>query len=329
MPDVSGSPGARQPFTGSTTPGPSDDLLQPFQIDVSGLRGRLVRLGPAVDAILTRHAYPDPVAHMLGEALALAAALAGGLKYDGVFTLQTKGDGAITMMVADVTSSGDLRGYAQFAADRLERARELAGGGDLSVPRLMGAGHLAFTVDQGPHTERYQGIVELTGATLADCVHHYFQQSEQIGTAVKLACGHGPEGWRAAALVVQQMPREGGTGEPGTTFGAADPERREEFWRRAVAFMGSSTTAELLDRDLDAKRLLYRLFHEDGVRVWPAHALRDRCRCTTARVESVLRSLSRDELADLQVDGAVVVTCQFCNTARRYDDAALDALFRS
>lgn len=300
-----------------------DDLIQPFQIDASKLRGRLVRLGPAVDAILGRHDYPEPVARLLGEALALAAALAGGLKFDGIFTLQTKGDGAIAMMVADVTSAGELRGYAQFDRDKLAQA---APRGEavavLSVPRLIGAGYLAFTVDQGVHTERYQGIVELTGASLADCVHHYFQQSEQIGTAAKLACGRTARGWRTAALVLQQMPLDGGIliEAPGAT-------ERDEYWRRAVALMGSSTSAELLDADLDPNRLLYRLFHEDGVRVWPAQPLQDRCRCTAGRVESVLRALSPDELAEMKVDdGAVVVTCQFCSTVRRYDAAALDAL---
>jgi molecular chaperone Hsp33 len=305
--------------------GAHGDLAQAFQIDVSGLRGRLVRLGASVDAILGRHDYPDPVARMLGEALALAAALAGGLKYDGVFTLQTKGDGAITMMVADVTSARDLRGYAQFDAARLARA---AASGDIerSVPRLIGAGYLAFTVDQGAHTERYQGIVELTGATLADCVHHYFQQSEQIGTAVKLACGRTPAGWRAAALTVQQMPQDGGIARSLPPAPAPEADR-SEFWRRAVTFMGSSTTAELLDSALAPDRLLYRLFHEDGVRVWPAQPLRERCRCTVGRVETVLRSLRPEELEDMKVDGAVIVTCQFCSTIRRYDERALQALF--
>lgn len=298
----------------------ADDLIQPFQIDTSGLRGRLVRLGPAVDAVLGRHDYPPSVARMLGEALALAAALAGGLKYDGVFTLQTKGDGAIAMMVADVTSAGDLRGYAQFDAERLARATA-AGDVERSVPRLMGAGYLAFTVDQGAHTERYQGIVELLGATLADCVHHYFQQSEQIGTAVKLASAPGPAGWRAAALMLQQMPTEGGL-----VVDPAPETDRSEFWRRAVTLMGSSTTAELLDAELAPERLLYRLFHEDGVRIWPAQALHERCRCTVGRVETVLRAMTPAEIDDMTVDSAVTVTCQFCNTVRRYDEAALRAI---
>src|SRR5579863_5532519 len=159
-----------------------DDLVQPFQIDPFGLRGRLVRLGPLLDEILTRHAYPEPVAVILGEAIVLAAALAGALKYEGVFTLQTKGDGPIRLIVADVTSAGAVRGYAQFDTDAVAAA-----GPGARVPRLLGAGYLAFTVDQGEHTARYQGIVELEGASLAECTHHYFRQSEQVEAGLKVA----------------------------------------------------------------------------------------------------------------------------------------------
>src|SRR4051812_26863504 len=152
----------------------ADDLVQPFQIDAPGLRGRLVRLGASVDEVLSRHDYPEPVARLLGETLALAAALSGALKYDGVFSLQTKGDGPVRMMVADITSQGAMRGYAAFdqqaLADALSSSAGALPGSPLSapVPRLLGRGHLAFTVDQGPDTERYQGIVELSGGTLAD-----------------------------------------------------------------------------------------------------------------------------------------------------------------
>ncbi|HLJ63831.1 MAG TPA: Hsp33 family molecular chaperone HslO, partial [Stellaceae bacterium] len=153
-----------------------DDLVQPFQIDGLALRGRLVRLGPALDRILSRHTLAAPVAGMLGEAVAVAAALAGALKYEGMFTLQTKGDGPIRMMVADVSSKGALRGYVQTDETKLA-AVEIGRQGP--VPALLGHGHLAFTVDQGEHSERYQGIVALEGATLAQCVQQYFRRSEQ------------------------------------------------------------------------------------------------------------------------------------------------------
>jgi len=295
-----------------------DDLVQPFQIEPFAVRGRLVRLGPAIDSILTRHAYPAPVAAMLGEAITLAVALAGALKYDGVFTLQTKGDGPIKLMVADVTTAGAIRGYAQFDADRL--AAETAVNG--SVPRLLGAGYLALTVDQGEHTERYQGIVELQGSTLAECVHHYFRQSEQVEAALKVAVAQVPDTsgtkrWRAGALMIQRLPREAYT---------LERETEDDAWRRAAIFMSSSTSAELIDPALAPDRLLFRLFHEDGVRAYAPHALAAKCRCSRQRVETVLRALTADEIADMKVDGKITVTCEFCSAVYDFDEDAIDAL---
>jgi molecular chaperone Hsp33 len=301
-----------------------DDLVQPLQIDRFKLRGRLVRLGSVVDSVLRRHAYPEPVATMLGEALVLAAALATALKYDGIFTLQTKGDGPIEMLVVDITSEGEVRGYAQFDAVRLAALSDDGPSG--AVPRLLGAGHLAFTVDQGDETQRYQGIVELEGATLADCVHNYFRQSEQIDAAVKLAVGRVANGvadqaWRGACLMVQRLPD---AELMDAEFGDFDGE---DGWRRALVFMSSATTGEMLDPNLTPRRLLYRLFHEDGVRVYKPRPLRFGCRCSRARVERILRSLPRAEVEDMKVNGEVIVTCQFCNESRHFDEPALDRLY--
>ncbi len=205
-----------------------DDLVQPFQIDPFALRGRLVRLGPALDRILTRHDYPDRVAVLLGEAITLAVVLAGALKYDGVFTLQTKGDGAIRLMVADVSTAGAVRGYAQYDAAKLALFPPDAGA---SVPDLLGAGHIAFTVDQGEHSDRYQGIVELCGNTLAECAGHYFRQSEQLQAGIKLAVDRVGESrtWRGGGLMLQRVPPEGGYGP------IADDV--EDEWRRAMVLM--------------------------------------------------------------------------------------------
>lgn len=313
-------------------PARDDDLVQPFQLEAQTIRGRLVRLGPLVDDVLSRHAYPQEVAALLGQTVALTASLAGAFKYDGVFTLQTKGDGPVGMLVTDVTSQGDVRGYARFDESRLEaveREREAGHGAVGVVPRLIGAGYLAFTVDQGPNTERYQGIVELQGAELVDCVHHYFRQSEQLDAAFKLAVGRvagddGPGAWRAAGLVLQRVPAVGGEGGPGP--GDAGREAQEEGWRRALIMMGSATDAELLDPALGAHDLLYRLFHEDGVRVFRQRPLRSGCRCSEDRVATVLRALSDEELVDMTVDGRVTVVCQFCKREYAYDEPALKAL---
>jgi molecular chaperone Hsp33 len=304
---------------------PSDDLVQPFQIEPFQLRGQLVRLGPAIDRILTRHDYPEPVAALLGEAIALAVTLARALKYDGIFTLQTKGDGPVRMMVADVTTAGALRGYAPVDHERLARATataEASGLGILgSVPRLLGSGYLALTVDQGEHTERYQGIVELQGASLADCVHHYFRQSEQVEAGLKVAVARVPDGagaprWRAGSLMIERLPVD-------------DPLRRDaedEGWRRAMILMSSSTSRELLDANLSPETLLFRLFHEDGVRAYAKRPLAAKCRCSRERVETVLRALDPAEIDDMKIDGKVLVTCEFCSTVYDFADDDIAAL---
>ncbi len=297
-----------------------DDIVRPFQIDPFRLRGRLVRLGPALDSILTRHDYPEPVAAMLGEAIALAVALSGALKYEGVFTLQTKGDGPIRMMVADVTTSGALRGYAQFDKAKLAQLGEDAA---LSVPRLLGAGYLALTVDQGEHTERYQGIVALEGASLAECVHHYFRQSEQVEAGIKVAVERraqhsGPQAWRAGALMIERLPKDEG--------GEASREAEDDGWRRAMILMSTSTAGELLDPALPPEDLLFRLFHEEGVRAYKPHDLKAGCRCSRERVETMLKALGPGEVGTLKVNGRLEVTCEFCSAVYVFAEEDIAAL---
>jgi len=309
--------------TNPAPPNPAvDDLVQPFQIEASHLRGRMVRLGPTLDEILARHAYPDAVAKFLGETMTLAVLLSSMLKYEGIFTLQTKGDGPIKLMVADITSVGDVRAYAQFDEEELRKA-----GDDVDIapaPALLGKGYIAFTVDQGPNTERYQGIVELYGKTLADCVQHYFRQSEQIDTGLTVTVGKSDEGhWRAGGIMLQRLPEQ----QPGIDLQLSSDA--EDGWRRAMVLMASTTADELLDPDLRANDLLFRLFHEDGVRVWPPSHLRFGCRCSRERVVTMLSNLPRAEVETMKVEGGdeVEVVCQFCSTAYRFDEASLDKVY--
>jgi molecular chaperone Hsp33 len=289
-----------------------DDIVLPFAVGETRLKGRLVRLGPLLDRILGQHAYPEPVATMLGGAIVLAVTLARALKYDGIFTLQTKGDGPVRLLVADVTASGHVRGYAQFDAARLAQATPTKA----PVPTLLGAGYLAFTVDQGEDTERYQGLVELVGATLAECAHHYFRQSEQIDAVVKLAVARNGDGhWRGGALMIERIPDE-----------AAAIRDEDDSWRNAVILMSSCSDAELTDAALPPDRLLYRLFHEPGVRVQTERPLTPQCRCSRERVERVLRALPPDDLGDMVVDGRISVTCEFCNATYEFDDEARSKL---
>lgn len=299
------------------------DVVQPFQIANSALRGRLVRLGPELDGILNRHAYPAPVARFLAETLTLAVLLSSMLKYDGVFTLQGKGSGPLRLLVADVTSAGGMRAYAQYdaAAFEGEAGARVAQDAELApAAALLGQGYLAFTVDQGDNTERYQGIVELYGKTLADCVQHYFRQSEQIDTGVMVAAQHTDSGWRAGGVMLQRMPEEGGVAP-------ALASDSEDDWRRAMVLMSSVTPVELLGAgDLSGEDVLFRLFHQDGVRAWPAKQLRFACRCSDERVRGMLAGLAHDDLEHLKVNGVVEVACQFCSTVYHYDDAALAAI---
>lgn len=190
------------------------DTIQPFQVDGLHLSGRLVRMGATVDRVLSQHDYPDTVSRMLGELMAMAAVLGAALKFEGRMTAETRGDGPIRLLAVDFMSDGQMRGYASFDAERLAEAEASGGLAESPVPRLIGAGLLALTVDQGPETELYQGIVQLDGATLAECAHSYFQQSDQIDTALKLAVERKPDGWRAGAISMQRLAELGAGDEP-------------------------------------------------------------------------------------------------------------------
>lgn len=312
--------------TRRTRPPDTPDFILPFQFRELRILGRLVRLGTVADTVVHTHDYPNAVAEMLAQSLALSAVLAGALKFDGIFTLQTKSSGPISTLVADTTSKGDMRGYASFNADALRRAA--ASPLDLApVPRLLGTGYLAFTVDQGPHTERYQGIVELVGSALADCAHQYLRQSEQIEAGVRLAAGRdagAPARWRAGALMLQRLPAAGSVLEAETDHEAPSGlEAADEGWRRALALMSSVTDAELLDASIPPYELLHRLFHEERVNVSDAKPLAHRCRCSTLRVQRALASIPADEIEMMKVNGIVEVVCQFCNARYEFDDAAL------
>jgi len=296
-------------------PDTPDDIIQPFQIEAPGLRGRLVRLGGAVDTILKRHDYPLPVANLLAEALALAATLSAALKYEGIFTLQLKGDGPVGMLVTDVTSEGAIRGYAEVSG-ALPDTAEIAAA---PVRALVGKGYLAFTVDQGGHTERYQGIVELTGDSLTECIDHYFRQSEQFAAAIQVTAGRNDAGqWRGGAMMLQRLPDK-------EAIVARD--ERDEAWRRSVILMSSVTAAELLDPALSPADLLFRLFHEDGVRIFEQQSLAFGCRCSRERAARILASLPREEVEDLIVDGKVAVTCQFCSTTQDFAEDEIAAFY--
>lgn len=297
------------------------DAVLPFLLHQGAFRGRLVRLPDTAADILGRHDYPPAVARLVAEAAALAGVLAYSMKFDGLFTLQSQGDGPVHMLVADVTSAGEVRACARFDEDAVAALAAQPEGEDANVQRLLGAGHLAFTVDQGPDTNRYQGIVELQGASLAECVHQYFRRSEQLETAIKVAAGCIDGAWRASALMIQRMPSGGGINGPVLT-----EEEAEDAWRTAVVLLGSLTRDELLDPALPGEQLLYRLFHQEALGVAEAKPLRFGCRCSRDRVELTLASFPAEELADMKrPDGTIGVHCQFCGTEYAVTESDLDA----
>jgi molecular chaperone Hsp33 len=274
---------------------PLTDFSRPFQLDRSGVRGRIVRLGPVLDTLLGQHGYPAAVAALVAQLTVTACALGSLLKYEGVFTLQTKTDGPVRVMVADVTSAGGVRAMAQFDESRLDQ------------PALLGEGMLAFTADLGgASAERYQGIVELNDAGLTDAVQRYFRQSEQIPTGTVVAVRQDAGGhWTGGGIILQRLPDEGG-------HRAANDSAVEDDWLRALSLLQTCSEAELADPTLAAEDLLYRLFHEEDVRVYEPKALSFACRCSRERVMGILRSMEAEERAAIEAQGLTDVTCGFC-----------------
>jgi molecular chaperone Hsp33 len=305
-----------------------DDYVLPFQLDASGARGRLIRLGPVVDTILSQHAYPEQVLLLLGEAVTLTAMLGAALKIDGKFILQTRSDGPVSFLVVHYHSPGHVRGYASFNEEGIGRA---ADGGGLSYKPLLGEGHLAMTIEPGAGRERYQGIVSLAGETLVDAAHEYFDQSEQIPTFIRIAVARhfvggsnerqGQWAWRAGGLMVQKLADEGGRrgAAKAGSGGNEGEDAPDEGWLRAQALAATIEDHELLDPLLAPERLLYRLFHEEDVRAFDAARLDARCTCSRERVEQMLGQFSDEDLDEMADDGIITVTCEFCNTNYRFD----------
>jgi molecular chaperone Hsp33 len=287
---------------------PRDDFVAPFSLDAAPVRGRVARLGPAaLDPILRRHDYPRPIAMLLGEALTLAALMGSLLKIDGRLVVQAQGAGLVPLLVAE-HGAGGLRGYARIsdgAAETLSRSHHR-----LPPAVLLGVGNLVLTLDQGEAKTTYQGVVPLEGDTLAACAENYFRSSEQTETGIQLAVGevmtsHGPPLWRSGGMLLQRVAGDSVRGNAG------------EDWARALALFGTLRDEELIDPELPASRLLYRLFHEEGARMADASPLSDRCTCNEERLTNVMRRFPAAELRELvEPDGLLHARCQFC--ARSY-----------
>jgi molecular chaperone Hsp33 len=289
----------------STLARAADDLVQPFQIERQPVRGRIVRLGDTVDQIIRSHSYPDPVANLLGEACALAALVGASLKFDGRLIVQAQGDGPVAYVVVDYDTAGTMRGYCRFDEDRVAEVSQ--GFSRPGAKTLLGDGVFIMTIDQGPDMDRYQGVTPIEGETLALCAERYFAQSEQTPTRVLLATAEvhdsGPQRWRAGGMILQNI---AGDAARGST---------DEAWNTVQALFGTLGEDELVDPTISPSTLLYRLFHEEGVRTFDAAPLRAECRCSAERIVTVLRSFPEVEQEGMvEADGLIHVTCEYCNT---------------
>jgi molecular chaperone Hsp33 len=313
---------------------PVDDAVLPFEVDSLDLRGRLSRLGPALDEILTKHDYPAPVGKLLGEAIVLATLLGSALKFDGRFLLQTQTDGPVSFLIVDFQAPDRLRAYARYDAGRLKDGQDSGA--------LLGKGHLAMTIDQGPDMSRYQGLVALDGGNLEDAAHEYFLRSEQIPTRVRLAVGEewrggagdGPKHrWRAGGMLLQFLPKAPERARQPDLHPGDAPEgvithevEEDDAWVEGQSLIGTVEDVELIDPDLSGERLLYRLFHERGVRVFAPLPMRAQCSCSRDAVSAMLKNFAPQDRADMVKDGKVVVTCEFCSSVYEFtpDEAGVE-----
>ncbi|ATU92790.1 Hsp33 family molecular chaperone [Phyllobacterium zundukense] len=312
-----------------------DDAVVPFQVEELDARGRAVQLGPALDDILSRHDYPEPVAKLLAEAIVLTVLLGTSLKFDGKFIFQSQSDGPVDMLVVDFRTPNSVRAYARYDEERLAEAMAER---RISQEELMGSGTLALTVDQGEYTQRYQGIVALDGSNLEEIAKTYFRQSEQIPTDVRLSVakliergddGKPVEQWRAGGLIIQFLPesemrmrqRDLPAGDA-PNAGEDDGDLVEDDdWAEIKALIATIESSELTDPQVGAERLLYRLFHERGVRVFEAVTVNDDCSCSREKIAGVLSGFTAEEITDSIEEGKISVTCEFCSTQYEFDPA--------
>ena len=289
------------------------DYVTVFQLDDQPVRGRAVKLGPALDQALNPGGvsrYPESVARLLGEAMMTGALVAQSLKFEGRLVVQCYGtnDGAISLLIADCTTDGNIRGYARWNEEKLKEIKldSRNPGADI----LLGGGTFSMTIDQGPDMDQYQGIAAIEGASLSSCAEHYFNQSEQIPTRIHLACGQSIDGtgshWAGAGMMIQKI---------------ADDETRTDTakpWETAQQLFATLSDAELIDPALSTDRLLYRLFHEDGVRVVGTHQVSANCRCSRERLLDTLKSFEAHALDDMAEDGIIAANCEFCASEYKF-----------
>lgn len=303
------------------------DFVQPFLIDHSSIRGRLVRVGKALDDIIKAHNYPAAVSVHLAEQIVIAALLSATLDKDGILTVQAKGDGAVKYIVVDIMAGGVIRGYASVDEASLKKLIGKSKTTKHPISQIIGKGYLAVTLDEGKSKERYQGIVELQGKTITEAFKGYFMQSHQGEVHVHVMVRQPDKknkSWAAGGIIIERMPIVGGKQTEVTE------EEQNETWKRTKIFMKTLKDEEMLSTKITPQNLLYRLFNEDGVWVYKLQPLKAGCRCSRARVRTILKTLPKEELLEALNDkGKLSVNCQFCNKNEVFTRAEINRLFRT
>jgi len=294
----------------------TDNTVTIFQLENSSVRGRAVHLGDALNTALGQDRYPEEVARLLGEAMMVGALVARALKFKGRLIVQCHGtnQGAVSLLMADCTTDGDIRGYARWDEEQLKMIR--LDNRNPGAKALLGGGTFSMTIDQGPDMDQYQGLSAIEGNSLAECAEFYFQQSEQIPTCMRLACGQimepgGTTSWRGGGMMIQKV--------------AADQQRGETDmdWDTARALFETLSDPELIDPDLSQDRLLYRLFHEGGIRIVEQNSISAECACSRERLLNTLKSFDNKAIGDMAEDGRITANCQFCAQEYAFDIADL------
>ena len=281
---------------------PSQDVTQRFIFEQADVRGELVSLNESYREILARHDYPEPVKALLGEMLAAAVLLSTAIKFDGLLVMQARSSGPLSTLMVECSSRQEVRGIARYAD-------ELSGD---TLSELMPDGVLAITVDP-ERGQRYQGVVALTGTSLADALTGYFDSSEHLPSRFRLLA----DGQMARGFMLQALPANRET----------DPAARQETWNRLSTLADTLTVEEL--KALDNRTILHRLYHEEDVRLFDEQPVCFRCSCSAERSGNALISLGREDAFALLAEqgGEIRVDCQFCSTCYRFDQAALQELF--
>lgn len=290
---------------------PKSDFVLPFQLEKTSIRGRLVRLKDSLKEILDHHKYPTLINRLTEELVALAVSLANLFKYEGVFTLQINGNGPVRLMVVDVTHQGEIRACARFDEEAVLKLPITT----TPIHPIFGTGYLAFTITQSKADDRYQGIVELEGTTLAECLHHFFRQSDQLETGITVFSrseNSNPTDHLAASMMLQRIPTSAG-------LSFDEIEAGNDAWLRSLSILGTTTSIELLSSELSAEDILFRLFWEDGIRIFESRPIIAKCSCSRERVEAMLKTFSKNDIQDMIENEVITVTCEFCNQAYTFD----------